>query len=979
MSDSQHESEPASKHTSKQSSHEHTQPLPYHFAQLQGLTAEQQAEYLETLDNPTLKGELEALLAVGDESDFITLIGGQVDRLTGDKAIEALANTRVGPFELQGIIGRGGMGVVYDAKRIDGVFEQHVAIKFVYPSITALTGRETVFFEARCLGQLAHPNIVTIHDAGELSLGACYFVMEYLEGEALDAYSRRPETTTQNLVCRISDLCDALEATHRIHIVHSDIKPNNVVVNTEGRTKVLDFGIAQIMEGEVAATSQSTVNRAGSEGKDKEEDISGDTAFDNSSEKSHSQNVKGMTMAFAAPEQQQGKVSPLSDIYSIGALLRYVLSLNAHYKKLPKARQQELQRIADQCMQQNPDDRYQQVASIKHDLESWMEGRRLSFEPKMSLSTGSKWVKRNPWLSTLCVLILLSVPVALHYQTKLQNEQAQSQEVAKHFESFIRYTDPAIAGRPMSEAKQMLLDTYNNVANSTQLTLANKHHIVVTILDSLIGLGEYEQVLNYEKEVFFKTLLNIEPDNDFALTRQLITAQIKQGSFTNAYQRYERILDSHPNISLRSSLLLGLAAAVTLDDVLGDDGFKQWENINEQIIVNAHLFNEEELLDNKISINRRSYGELTRQIRYTEDRQLLDEQSIQAMYEKLKSTVEEIPRINIEYAIAVGNLSHLGLLLNDEAVYSDVLLDNLTIIKQTYGEKHPIVIKLLWNVGYVLHGFEQNLIDAYYFYQMAYQRADEQAFFFDGSFFDYAVRSLSYMGKKQESLRLLLTNFSKEVDEISWKDRYKLKYHLIWQTLEFSPDMAYEQVVILQQWLNAVPDSVDTTEFNVPAEQLFLAVLKASLEGRFDDSVKLLIANKHVIDGSNDWPEDALEEYLYRKHGHFSKSLQVLERYLPKHDDLGLYFQDGLYQDAYLWQAQALAELGQPEEAAAVLQACFDFSYNLRAEPDNFWLKVVATMSDYYNLPLDTHELTVPLMDNNFLLTGGKQRLMPDN
>ena len=164
MSDSQHKSEPASKRTSKQSSSEHTQPLPYHFAQLQGLTAQQQAEYLEALDNPTLKGELEALLAVGDESDFITLIGGQVDKLTGDKAIEALSQTRVGPYELQSIIGRGGMGVVYDAKRIDGVFEQHVAIKFVYPSITALTGRETVFFEARCLGQLAYPNIVTIHD-----------------------------------------------------------------------------------------------------------------------------------------------------------------------------------------------------------------------------------------------------------------------------------------------------------------------------------------------------------------------------------------------------------------------------------------------------------------------------------------------------------------------------------------------------------------------------------------------------------------------------------------------------------------------------------------------------------------------------------------------------------------------------------------------------------------------------------------------
>ena len=459
------------------SSHEHTQPLPYHFAQLQGLTAQQQAEYLNALDDFTLKGELEALLAVGDESDFATLIGGQVDNVTGDKAIDALSQTRVGPFELQGIIGRGGMGIVYDAKRIDGVFEQHVAIKFVYPSITALTGRETVFFEARCLGQLAHPNIVTIHDAGELSLGACYFVMEYLEGEALDAYSRRTETTTQDIIKRIIELCDALEATHRIQIVHSDIKPNNVVVNTEGRTKVLDFGIAHIMEGEVAPTSQSTINSGASEGKAKEEDISDHTAFNNSSASNTSSNVKGMTMAFAAPEQQQGTVSPLSDIYSIGALLRYVLSLNAHYKNLPKARQQELQRIADQCMQQNPDDRYQQVESIKRDLQNWLEGKRLSFEPKVSLLASRKWVKRNPWLSAFALLIAITLPSGIYYQQQLSSEKAQSQEVAKHLESFIRYTDPAIAGRPMSEAKQMLLDTYNNVANSTQLTLKNKHRI----------------------------------------------------------------------------------------------------------------------------------------------------------------------------------------------------------------------------------------------------------------------------------------------------------------------------------------------------------------------------------------------------------------------------------------------------------------------------------------------------------------------
>ena len=957
---------------------EDTQPLPYHFAQLQGLTAQQQAEYLNALDDLTLKGELEALLAVGDESDFATLIGGQVDNVTGDKAIEALTNTRVGPFELQGIIGRGGMGIVYDAKRIDGVFEQHVAIKFVYPSITALTGRETVFFEARCLGQLAHPNIVTIHDAGELSLGACYFVMEYLEGEALDAYSRRTETTTQDIIKRIIELCDALEATHRIHIVHSDIKPNNVVVNTEGRTKVLDFGIAHIMEGEKSIPTHSSLCSKSTEGKAEDKETSNSNPPSSTSQTNTSSNIKGMTLAFASPEQQaHQKVTPLSDIYSIGALLRFVLSLNVHYKKLPKARQQELQRIADQCMQQNPDDRYQQVRTLKRDLQSWLEGKRLSFEPKVSVRTSSKWVKRNPWLSTLCVLLLLSVPVALHYQQQLQNEQAQSQEVARHLESFIRYTDPAIAGRPMSEAKQMLLDTYNNVANSTQLTLANKHHIVVTIFESLIGLGEYEQVLAYEKDDFFKTLLSIDSENDFALTRQLITTQIKQGRDTNAYHRYKKILETYPDMSLRASLLLGLAADSTFDNVSSKEGFSDWEALNSRIVDNAHLFNEEELLDNIVSTNRRLYKELILQMKSTQDRRTLDDKHIQALYQKAKSTIEHIPAIHPEFTNAIRQLSYIGRLLNDSLKYSDMLLGKLDTIEQTYGKFHPLTTTALENIGIVLHIHENRLSDAYYYYQEAYQRSELQGPFYRGTYIFYTRRSLSYMGLLDDSLALLFKKHNVDAKNLDWEDSYALRHDRIWNTLEFFPDMAYEQVVLLQQWLSEVPDTVSIAEFNMPGEQLFLDVLKATLEGRFEESIKLFEDKKHVIDGNVYWPKDALEEYLYRKRGDFSTSLEILDRYIPKHDNLGIFSQDGLYQDAYLWQAQALAELGKSEEAAAILQACFDFSYNLRAEPDNFWLQVVATMADYYNLPLDTYELTIPLMNNNFLLTGGKQRLMP--
>ena len=905
-----------------------------------------------------------------------------MDNVTGDKAIEALSQTRVGPFELQGIIGRGGMGIVYDAKRIDGVFEQHVAIKFVYPSITALTGRETVFFEARCLGQLAHPNIVTIHDAGELALGACYFVMEYLEGEALDAYSRRTETTTQDIIKRVIELCDALEATHRIHIVHSDIKPNNVVVNTEGRTKVLDFGIAHIMEGEVSPTTHSSLTSAATDDRSSNKNVSefrnsNDSASNNSSESNTSSNIKGMTLAFAAPEQQQGTVSPLSDIYSIGALLRYVLSLNAHYKNLPKARQQELQRIADQCMQQNPDDRYQQVESIKRDLQNWLEGKRLSFEPKVSLLASRKWVKRNPWLSAFTLLILLSFPVALHYQQQLQNEQAQSQEVAKHFESFIRYTDPAISGKPMSEAKQMLLDTYNNVANSTQLTLANKHRIVVTIFDSLLGLGAYKQVLAFEQDTFFRALLSIDPNSDFALTRQLVTAQIKQGSNAKAYERYQLAHAQNLEVSMRASLLLELAVSPIYENVLGKEGLTKWEVLNNRIAKNVHLFSDEELLANTISKTNRLYKTLFRQIEVTENRKALSDEHLQSLYIQTKAAIDQLPVTHPDTMIVLKRLSHISFLMGSDVKYSRLLRENLEVLEQVYGKYHPITIKALWGIGNVLHSYERSLAEANVYYQLAYERSIKTGFLYNGLFVDYLHLSLSYMGERQALNESMFTPDETLLQKLDWKDQYQLKFNRIWYTLEFFPEQSYREVIDSQKWLETVPESVAVAEFNVPSEKLFLAVLKASLEGKYVESINLYNNGREVIDGSSPWPVDALEEYLYRKQGDFNESLKILEEFVPKHDDLGLFVPDGLFQDAFLWRAQGLAELGQLEEAASLLQACFDFSYNLRPEPDNFWLQVVATMADYYSLPLDTYDLTVPLMDNNFLLTGGKQRLMP--
>ena len=457
----------------------------------------------------------------------------------------------------------------------------------------------------------------------------------------------------------------------------------------------------------------------------------------------------------------------------------------------------------------------------------------------------------------------------------------------------------------------------------------------------------------------------------------MITTQTRQGRDTNAYYRYKQILETNPDMSLRALLLLGLAADSTFDNVSSKEGFSDWEALNSRIVDNAHLFNQKELLDNIVSTNQRLYRELQLQMLSTQDRRTLDDKHIQALYKKAQTTIEHIPAVHPHFTNAIRQLSYIGFLLNDSLKYSDMLLSKLGIIERTYGKFHPLTTTALENIGRVLHLHENRLSDAYYYYQEAYQRSELQGPLYRDNYIFYTAWSLSYMGLFEDSLDLLFKKQEVDAQSLDWEDSYGRKYDRIWNTLEFFPDMAYEQVVLLQQWLGEVPDTVNIADFNMPGEQLFLDVLKATLEGRFEESIKLFEDKKHVIDGNVYWPKDALEEYLYRKRGDFATSLIILDRYIPKHDDLGIFSQDGLYQDAYLWQAQGLAEIGKPKEAAAVLQACFDFSYNLRAEPDNFWLKVVATMADYYNLPLDTYELTVPLMDNNFLLTGGKQRLMP--
>ena len=157
----------------------------------------------------------------------------------------SLAGQAVGTYTLISPLGQGGMGSVWLAERSDGRFERRVAVKFLRISVAAHGGIERFKREGKILGQLAHPHIAELIDAGLTQTGEPYLVLEYVDGEPITEYCDRRALDIPGRVCLFLDVLSAVAQAHASLIVHRDIKPSNVLVRNDGQVKLLDFGIAK--------------------------------------------------------------------------------------------------------------------------------------------------------------------------------------------------------------------------------------------------------------------------------------------------------------------------------------------------------------------------------------------------------------------------------------------------------------------------------------------------------------------------------------------------------------------------------------------------------------------------------------------------------------------------------------------------------------------------------------------------------------
>ena len=202
----------------------------------------------------------------------------------------------IGPYEIRRELGRGGMGAVFLATRTDSEFAREVAVKIIKRGMDtdAIVGRFRT--ERQILAGLNHPNIARLLDGGSTADGLPYLVMEYVEGEPITAYCDAHRLTVNERLLLFRKVCAAVAYAHQRLVVHRDIKPSNVLVSSDGEPKLLDFGLAKILDPGIAAPETETVNR-------------------------------WMTPEFASPEQVRGeRVTTVTDVYSLGVLLYELLS-----------------------------------------------------------------------------------------------------------------------------------------------------------------------------------------------------------------------------------------------------------------------------------------------------------------------------------------------------------------------------------------------------------------------------------------------------------------------------------------------------------------------------------------------------------------------------------------------------------------------------------------------------------------------------
>jgi len=382
------------------------------FHELADLSDEDRRRYFaDHAIDARIRNEVEELLAF--DSDLGTSIEGDI----GELAQQALLGMQAeglccGPYRLGELLGRGGVGAVYKAERVDGEVRQQVAVKLLRPGADDAPVRQRFLAERQILANLSHPHIARLLDAGHRPDGQPYLVMEYVEGTTIDAYTRG--LPVRQKVALFLKVCDAVSYLHRNLVVHRDLKPANVLVTAGGEPKLLDFGIAKILE----LTNDSTAT-----------------------------SMRMLTPEYASPEQVAGgPITTATDVYSLGAVLYKLLTgvcphqfdgdsaaavalaivsgTIAPPSKLAPDVKGDLELVVMKALRKEPEDRYASVETLADDLRACLEWRPVRARSGNVWYRTRRWVRRY-WLPVAAAALVIASLSAGLYVANRQRRAAE--------------------------------------------------------------------------------------------------------------------------------------------------------------------------------------------------------------------------------------------------------------------------------------------------------------------------------------------------------------------------------------------------------------------------------------------------------------------------------------------------------------------------------------------------------------------------
>jgi serine/threonine protein kinase/tetratricopeptide (TPR) repeat protein len=422
-------------------------------------------------EDSSLRESVARLLASHDEGDGFmeTPAASLRESPSTDLADDALpSGGRIGPYRLLREIGRGGMGTVYLAARDDGEFRHQVAVKVVKRGMDTDSILRRFRYERQILAGIDHPNVARLLDGGTTDDGRPYFVMEHIEGDPIDVYCSKHGLSINERLELFRTVCSAVEYAHQNLIVHRDIKSSNILVTTSGVPKLLDFGIAKLLDPSLAGIDTGAPAT-----------------------------MRAMTPEYASPEQVRGEpITTASDVYSLGVLLYEILTGRRPYE-VNSSRPEEIARIVCEtdpmppsqasagrnlngdrrrlrgdldtivlmAMQKEPRRRYASVAKFSDDIRRCLNNLPVTAQRDTRRYRTTRFIRRNRVVVVTASAVLVSLVAGLAttmWQAKVaRDERARAErrfsEVRSLATSFLFELHDAIAPLPGSTPVRALL------------------------------------------------------------------------------------------------------------------------------------------------------------------------------------------------------------------------------------------------------------------------------------------------------------------------------------------------------------------------------------------------------------------------------------------------------------------------------------------------------------------------------------------